>query len=278
MRKLIYVLILFCSIGINNLDAQIEELKYLLQYNCETNQYDVNIKIMEGSASTVLQRIQFNSQLTILVPTGMSFEIVDRYQPLEDNQNYQGTIPNEWGTYSPIISPDGHEEYDFYSIAPNLTPASFFNNIDEGEEIMLFSFTVDGSSEYDDRIRFFNNKEDVELSFYEGADLRNGYSVGGAQNKYKGNIHMDCTISDVESALSNNIRIYPNPTNSKLFVETPENTLSIKMIDSAGKQIKEVINPISGIYAIEVSGLVAGNYFIQIDNGSKIITQQFSVF
>ncbi|MFT4533803.1 MAG: hypothetical protein ACJA1A_000378 [Saprospiraceae bacterium] len=278
MRKLIYAFILVCVAGISKVDAQITELKYLLQYNCETNHYDVKIKIMEGSANSVLERVQFNSQLTILVPTGMSFEIVDRYQPIQNHQSYEGTIPNEWSTFSPVLSPEGHSKYDFYSIAPKLAPASFFNNVEEGEKITLFSFAVDGGAEYDDRIRFFDNAIDSKLSMFEGADLRNGYSVGGATNRYKGNLHKNCTVAGIKTIQNNGIKLYPNPTDSELFIETPENTKSIKMIDSAGNQIKEINNPIKGTYSMHVGHLEMGIYFIRIDNGKYLSTQQFSVY
>lgn len=277
MKKIIYLILLLCATGIS-VDAQITELKYLLQYNCESNHYDVKIKIMDGSANSVLERVQFNSQLTILVPTGMSFEIVDRYQPIQNNQTYQGTLPNEWSTFSPVFSPEGHDKYDFYSIAPKLAPASFFNNIEEGEEVTLFSFTVDGEAEYDERIRFFDNAIDTKLSMFEGADLRNGYSVGGATNRYNGNIHKNCTVSNIKTTPNSGVKIYPNPTDSKLFIETPENTKSIKMIDSAGNKVKEIKSPIKGTNFIDVEDLEIGIYFIHLDNGEYVSTQPFSVY
>ena len=277
MRKFIFLVLLLCVTGIS-VDAQITELKYLLQYNCETNHYDVKIKIMDGSANSVLERVQFNSQLTILVPTGKGFELVDRYQPIQNNQTYQGTEPNEWSTFSPVLSPDGHNKYDFYSIAPKLAPASFFNNLEEGEEVLLFSFEVDGDSEYDDRIRFFDNSLDSKLSMFEGADLRNGYSVGGATNRYNGNIHQNCTVSKIKTTHDSDMKIYPNPTNSKLFIEMPENTKLIKMIDSVGNKIKEIERPQHGTYAINIENMQAGIYYIQLYYGTDVSIQQISVY
>ncbi len=278
MKKSIYVCLLMCVGLLSTLEAQISELKYLMNYNCETSQYDVSIKIMEGSANTILDRIQFNSQLTILIPTGMSFEIVDRYQPLEDNQTYQGTVPNAWATYTPIISPDGHEKYDFYSVAPKLAPASFFNDIEEGEEICLFSFAVDGEEEFNERIRFFDNEIDNDLSLFEGADLRNGYSIGGAADKYNGNIHHNCVLSAVTQVSDQETNIYPNPTNSKINIDVKENTKHLKMMDSSGYIIKEIIDPSISTYTIDVTRLSAGTYYIQLDNGGTVNTRQFVVY
>ncbi len=278
MKKNLYLGLLLCAVNVSLLDAQITELKYLLKYNCETNHYDVNIKIMDGSANSVLERVQFNSQITILVPTGMNFEIVERYQPIQNNQTYQGTEPNEWSAFSPVYSPEGHDKYDFYSIAPKLAPASFFNNIEEEEEVKLFSFAVDGEAEYDERIRFFENGIDSKLSMFEGADLRNGYSVGGATNRYNGNLHKNCTVSNIKTVPNSGVKIYPNPTDSELFIETPENIKSIKMIDSSGNKLKEIKSPIKGFYSLDVEDLETGIYFIQLDNGEYVSTQQFSVY
>lgn len=270
---------LFIVFAVNSLDAQVTELKYLLKYNCETNNYDVMIKIMEGSATSILERVQFNSQLTILIPTGMSFEIVDRYQPLENNQMYDGTVPNEWSTFSPVISPQGHEKYDFYSVAPKLAPASFFNNLEEGEEVAIFSFAVSGEQEYDDRIRFFDNSIDKKLSMFEGADLRNGYSIGGATNRYNGNIHQDCTSTNTNNIIKPKAKIYPNPSNNIIFIEASEDTKNIKMIDTFGSIIKEIKRPISGsVYSIDVENLTGGIYFIQLDNGILVNTEQVLIF
>lgn len=278
MKKVFYIFLLLGLGALSSLEAQITDLKYLLKYNCETNQYDVKIKIMEGSANSVLERVQFNSQLTILIPTGLNFEIVDRYQPFENNQTYEGTVPNQWETLTPVLSPDGHDKYDFYSVAPKLAPASFFNNIEEGEEVAIFSFAVNGEEEYDERIRFFDNDIDVHLSNFEGADLRNGYSLGGAANKYSGNIHQNCTLSNLITTKDSEINIYPNPTNSKIFIEVPQNIKSIKMIDSAGAKIKEIKGPSVGTYSIDVTDISPGIYFIQLDNGKTLSTQQFFVY
>ncbi len=274
--KSIFSILLFC-IGLSSINAQVSDLKYLMKYNCETNAYDVKIKIMEGSATTPLERVQFNSQLTILVPTGMSFEILERFQPLENNQLYGGVVPNEWSIYSPIVSPIGHEKYDFYSVAPRLSPTSFFNDLAEGDEVTIFSFGVDGEQEYDDRIRFFDNAIDMELSLYGGVDLRNGYSVGGSADSYSGNIHESCVVSSTENIGDLNVKVYPNPTGSKVLIEVSDQIRSIKLIDIAGKVLAEQNYQIANNYTFDVSTLDAGIYFLQLDNGFELTTEKLMI-
>jgi len=275
MKSILSIVFIFFSVS--SINSQVTDLKYLLKYNCETSAYDVKIKIMEGSATSVLERVQFNSQLTILIPTGMGFEILERYQPLENNQMYDGVTPNSWTAYSPIVSPIGHEKYDFYSVAPKLAPASFFNNLEEGDEVTIFSFGVDGEQVYDDRIRFFENSIDDDLSLFEGSDLRNGYALGGSADRYSGNIHEDCLVSDVEDISDLSGKIYPNPTESNVLIETSTRVKSIKLMDITGKVLKEQNSQISKKYTFDVSSLEAGIYFFQLDNGKEIKTEKLMI-
>ena len=71
--------------------SQVTNVNYLLDHNCETGLYEVKLKVLEGSAMTIAHRAQFNAQITIVVPTGTSFEIIERVNPIANNQQYSGT-------------------------------------------------------------------------------------------------------------------------------------------------------------------------------------------
>jgi hypothetical protein len=79
-------------------------------------------------------------------------------------------------------------------------------------------------------------------------------------------------VSDQET------NIYPNPTNSKINIDVTENIKHLKMMDSSGYIIKEIIDPSISTYTIDVTRLSAGIYYIQLDNGGTINTQQFVVY
>jgi hypothetical protein len=81
------ILQLFFALAITFLlSSQVTKVDYLLEYNCETNLYEVKLKILEGNATTLMQRAQFNAQITFVVPTGTDFEIVELVNPIYDNQ------------------------------------------------------------------------------------------------------------------------------------------------------------------------------------------------
>ncbi|MFT4536074.1 MAG: hypothetical protein ACI9P5_003448, partial [Saprospiraceae bacterium] len=96
--KTITLQLLFALAITFSLSGQVTSLNYLLDYNCETNLYEVKLKILEGSATTIPQRAQFNAQITIVVPTGTDFEIVELVNPINDNQLYMGTERTIWSS------------------------------------------------------------------------------------------------------------------------------------------------------------------------------------
>lgn len=95
MRKSTTLLFLFFGI-LFTLSAQVTDVKFLIEYNDITELYDCKIYIAEGEATTYPQRIQFNTQYSIVVPTGTQISIDSFYNPKENNATYTGTIPTLW--------------------------------------------------------------------------------------------------------------------------------------------------------------------------------------
>lgn len=69
-----------------------------------------------------------------------------------------------------------------------------------------------------------------------------------------------------EFEISNNIRVYPNPTQAMLYFETTENLLKdkISIYDMSGKLILR--KNINDDHALDLSELVSGQYLIQFQN------------
>ena len=94
----------------------------------------------------------------------------------------------------------------------------------------------------------------------------------------------DCLDKDVMAVDENNateIKVYPNPTNGILFVETvctpslPEKT-EYFITNVTGQTL------LSGqitdeTQQIDVTGLAEGMYFVRIQNNSKTIIKKFSI-
>lgn len=259
-------------------DAQVLDLKYVLQYDCDSNYYEVRIAVMEGSATTIQNRAQFNSQLTVVVPTGKVVIHHKSLLPLSNNQNYGSSTPIEWNMMNPVFAPSGMGAYDFYSWAPKLNPAAFFNDLDEGGEYVIFTFKIQNEDSYDSTIRFFDNSEDPPMSSFSGADLRNGYSLGGAANRYTGNIHRSCSTSNNINVIDkDDIKIYPNPASTRIHIESPADTQDIKLIDTTGRKIKDVKRSDNGITSVDVHDLESGLYYVQLRLDGRTHSQLLTI-
>lgn len=170
--------------------AQITSVKYSLKYNVESDVFDGYLIVGGGSATSVPQRTQFNAVYSIVVPTGTKFHISERYMPLQSNQNYAGTVPCEWKIVTSILSPEAKPNSDFYAIVPTLSPTAHYNNLNQGDTIKLFSIKMDTIVGCASDIRLFKNDSDPDSSApgMQGSDYSNGFTVGGINQLYVGNV------------------------------------------------------------------------------------------
>ena len=188
MVKLFYTatcLFLFSVISV----AQIQNVSYRLSFNPATNLYDCYLHVNAGSAKKLTERVQLNAQLTLLVPTGVKTEVVQSFMPLQDNQKYSGTKPMNWTKANMVSKPASDPFHDYVSIVPQLSPASFYNDLKAGDQVKLFSLKIDHVNNCGDDIKLFDNNYDLlstEVGM-NGADFRNGFTVGGVQQKYARN-------------------------------------------------------------------------------------------
>jgi hypothetical protein len=172
----------FC-ISINGY-AQITSVDYKIMYNESSNQFDVYLRVLEGKTTSTKHRIQFNSQISIIVPTGAMTEITKHYMPLQDNQQLTGTTPMEWDMIKPLISPPAMPKYDVYAVRPTLMPTALYNEMKAGDEIKLFSFKCETNTPSE--VRLFKNGEDPSSTpEMFGRDFFNAFCIGSIEDVYK---------------------------------------------------------------------------------------------
>ncbi|RAW02993.1 S8 family serine peptidase [Pseudochryseolinea flava] len=89
------------------------------------------------------------------------------------------------------------------------------------------------------------------------------------------------TVTDVESPLSNNLLVYPNPTRNQAITIEMEGTTSIgieiELIDAKGQQLlKEQAALVNGSYAttIPTAHYVEGIYLVKVKTGNKIAVRK----
>jgi len=186
-RIFLFAASLCCFFLTQNLDAQVSSINYQVKYDTALCRYDAYFIVNAGSATTAAHRTQFNAQFTIIVPTGDSLRIVESHNPLKVSDG----LPNSWSMTSFVRAPGAQPGSDFYSIVPSLASTSRYNlgQVDSGDTIKIFSFTVDNNLQCGSGIRIYENGVDPDsgASGMGGSDFSNGFTMGGIAQLYQAN-------------------------------------------------------------------------------------------
>lgn len=173
------------------ISAQVESVKYIVEYDKATELVECKILIEKGSATTLFERAQLNSQYTVVIPTGSEVEVVNFFNPVQGNQTQQGTEATPWVIGSKVLAPASMPQNDYYSITPQLTPTGFYNTLEEGDVVHLFSLRVSNDLSCDlASVRAFNRDRDPdsEAPGFFGGDFSNGFVLGNLMQLYNGNV------------------------------------------------------------------------------------------
>ncbi len=182
-RILLLSSFLFCSII---LIGQINSVSYGIEYNPKTCLFDCYVRSLDGDAVTMKERVQFNAQFTVVIPKGSEAVVEKVYMPYRNNQNYRSSDAIDWYISSTIEGPKSSPENTFVSVAPSLAPSAFYNNIEQGEKLVLFSLNISPIVNCAKDVRIFDNATDPSSSDLGmgGSDFRNGFTIGGIEQKY----------------------------------------------------------------------------------------------
>lgn len=193
--------------------SQVQGLNYHIRYNQNTCLFDCCIIINSGTAITAIQRAQFSSQYSVVVPTGSNVFIAANHNPIQNNQTYNGSQPLVWSIGSFIANPQALTGSDIYSITPSLTPTSFYDNLYSGDTIVLFSLNISPVVQCGAGVRPFDNVFDPDSSApgMGGGDFSNGFTLGSVDQKYEANspsiLPTSPKITQLETSCSAGLRI-----------------------------------------------------------------------
>lgn len=182
--------------------SQVTKVKFQIRYNTALSvdtlgKYDCYVIITQGSATAAIDRIQGGSQYSVVVPTGsvVTLPPANFNMPLQNNQSYTGTVPAQWTLSNQIFSPGAQPLSDFYGITNSSSPSAFYNNLNTGDTIKLFTLNVKlppGGCKAG--VRLFENGVDPNSSAtgMGGGDFSNGFVIGfvsgGNLQDYDGNV------------------------------------------------------------------------------------------
>lgn len=77
---------------------------------------------------------------------------------------------------------------------------------------------------------------------------------------------LNVSLLDIDEPVGHDLRIYPNPVNQQLAVETPIAGLSVSVFNTLGQLMSKVSTTGNGVTYIATSELPEGIYFLQLTN------------
>jgi len=154
-----------------------------MKFDTSTCWYDCYIYIEQGYAEAAGFRTLVGASYNVVVDEGTSITIAQSHMPLQNNQNYSGTVPAPWN-----IGPSAYDAnglgIDIHRLSPTLNPSAQFDNIYTGDTIKLFSLDVEAPSNCQENIRLYING--VDPNNINGGDYDQGMTIGVFAN-YNGN-------------------------------------------------------------------------------------------
>ena len=185
-----FQLMILSLLGTLSSFAQISKVNYQLKFNKETSLFDCYLVVDKGSAFTKKERIQFNAQITFVVPAESEMAIKEYYMPLQDNQNFNGANPAKWYMTNSVSKPKALPNSNIVSVTPELSPTALYNDMREGDKVKLFSFSINPLPTCAEGVRLYDNTVDPAsvADGMKGGDFSNGFTLGGTRQKYSGNL------------------------------------------------------------------------------------------
>ncbi len=156
--------------------SQIEKVGLKLDYNAHEDVFDCKMVILKGEAKDPFQRIMLSTQIGMVLKANTSIDIVNPLNPIQNNMDYEGTIPCDWHFQTIVDAPDENPAAKYCGIIPAEAPSSFFNDLHEGDEVPLFSVKLLSEENCMDTIRFFDPEIDPDL--INGGDFSIGLKIG----------------------------------------------------------------------------------------------------
>ena len=101
-----------------------------------------------------------------------------------------------------------------------------------------------------------------------------------AKNDQGGNIYITNVLlgglaGSVQNSLLNQIKVYPNPTSSVIYVDAPDIAIQkIRLTDLSGRSHAVTIESNGGNYQIDMRSLAKGVYFLQMNTDAGVKTEK----
>ena len=213
--------VIFLLFGLNNASSQVYDVDYLIEYNVDSCHFDAKIVIHEGNAISLMDRSQFNSTYTFVIPAGSTLTITGSYEP-KILAFPNPVIPTEWAISNSLDGPAITPDLKYVSVIPEIDPLSVYGNLLEGDTVTIFGFTVDNLDMCGEEVRLFENGVDPEPIDLNFQDYSNGFTMGSPNQIYHQNLEqINPPKPEVDFSIdcSGDVTIIALPDSSKICVD-----------------------------------------------------------
>jgi hypothetical protein len=186
LKNLITVILITLGSSIT-IFSQVKAVTYELLHHEKEKKIDVYLVILNGETKQdiIPHRIQFNSQVSLVVPKGTPLVVEKTYNPLQNNKDKNSNTPTEWNSFKPLFSPKAAKKSDFYCIQPNMHPTSFYNDLKEGDKVKLM--TLSTGKKKCGKVRLYDSDIDPKSNAegMMGRNFSNSFCLGGVAQLFR---------------------------------------------------------------------------------------------
>ncbi len=233
MVRSILAFILITSFSFSGIGQNVTAVSYHLKFNESNCRHEVHLVIDAGSTSSLVSRIQANSQMSIVTPSESTISIVETFNP----KRLSGGQPINWNISAFELSPSIDPHHNYYGITPSISPTAIYDPLVNGDTIHLYDIVMSTSINGPEGIRFYENGIDLNAMDGLGGDFSNGFTIGSNNQLYNLNAPQDYPIE--YASMSGPKNIYPGyetaiiPTTGGAWTNS-DNSVSTRATDGSG--------------------------------------------
>lgn len=262
------------------LHAQLDGVKYMLKYDAKNDYFDCYLIVSDGFAKTIDDRTQIAAKVSLVVPSGTEFSIAKSYLPLYDNANFTGIRPAKWEITTKIKKPKASPRFDYFSITPDLSETAYYNQMEVGDSVKLFSIILDTIVGCADGVRLFINGSDPDATAEDflNQDLSNTFAAGTPNNVYISNAiltYPPLAGKDEFACKAQTLTLLSDPPGKGRWYIPSGNPFGAKLDSSGFNSFKVNFSPIAnkGIYTLVYADSTAYDFkCITVTQPDAIIT------
>lgn len=184
MKKYFFFAFIFFFINVD-LVAQIKKTKFLLTYDTAYCEYIVNLYIVEGLTTNLVQGGNFGLRVGIVTPYDTKIKLTNLFNPKKNNG-----LPIAYNIENTLITTSSCSSQTYHAISISMSPTSFYPvGTETGDTIPLFSFSADTPiKNCGSEVRLFDNQTDpsMENPEMQGQDFSNFIRIGGVKELHYG--------------------------------------------------------------------------------------------